>query len=69
MYVRVHMHDTAEAINVKDIRDLWIASNLQSIYPTYAQLRTHAYSYSVITYIYMYLLTTCISLVMPPPVA
>lgn len=42
---------------------------IESIYPTYAQLRTHAYSYSVITYIYMYLLTTCISLVMPPPVA
>lgn len=28
MYVRVHMHDTAEAINVKDVRDIWIVSNL-----------------------------------------
>lgn len=28
MYVRVHMHDTAEAINVKDIRDI---SNLSYV--------------------------------------
>lgn len=40
MYVRVHMHDTAEAINVKDIRDLWIVSNL-SILPMHSCEHMH----------------------------